>query len=62
MKTLNVKKVNKKEVEQKWGFSLPISLEFILYIRCNAKGDVNWEKAPIYKFTELIKRGNCVVY
>lgn len=62
MRTLNVKKVSKSEVEQKWGYQLPIMWGNTLYMRCNAKGEVNWDKAPIYQAFELVERGNYVVH
>lgn len=57
-KTINVKKVTKKEVAESWGIELPFKWSDILYIRCNANGDINWEKAPVYQPQELIERGN----
>lgn len=57
-KTLNVKKVTKKEVAEFWNTELPFKWPDILYIRCDAKGSVNWDKAPIYLPNELIGRGN----
>lgn len=57
-KTINVKKVTKKEVAESWNIELPFKWPDILYIRCNANGDINWEKAPIYLLQELIERGN----
>lgn len=62
MRTLNVKKVTKKEVEQKWNDPLPIVWGNTLYMRCNAKGEINWEKAPVYQPNELVERGNYVVH
>jgi hypothetical protein len=32
--------------------------EDCLYIRCNKKGEVKWETAPVYKYWELIERNN----
>ena len=58
MRTLNVKATTKYEVEKKWGFTLPWMLSKELYIRCNAKGEVNWDKAPIISAEKLVKRGN----
>jgi len=57
-KIINVKKVTKKEVAEFWNINLPTKWPDILYIRCNAKGDVNWDKAPVYPPHELIERGN----
>lgn len=51
MKTLNVVKTNPGELAKKWGFypSLPNEL----YIRCNQKGVINWEIAPVYTWKEI---------
>lgn len=57
-RVLNVKETSKKEVQQKWDTSLPLLWPDTLYIRCNAKGVVNWEMAPVFRPEELIKRGN----
>ena len=57
-KIINVKKVTKKEVAECWNIELPFKWSDILYIRCNVKGDINWDKAPIYQPQELIERGN----
>lgn len=57
-RVLNVKETTKKEVQQKWGTPLPLLWPDTLYIRCNTKGIVNWEIAPVFRPEELIKRGN----
>jgi hypothetical protein len=59
MKTLNVIRTTANELATNWGVPIGIvnSLEH-LYIRCNAKGIVNWDVAPMYKHSELIKRGS----
>jgi hypothetical protein len=58
MKKLNVLKVTKAKVMEKWGVGLPLIWPCPVYIRCNSKGEVNWEKAPVYQESELIVRGN----
>jgi len=59
MKKLNVKKTSLHELNEKWGF-IPIIYSVFepLYIRCNSKGEVNWDKAPVYTHEELIGRNN----
>jgi len=57
-KTLNVKKKSKKEIQEKWETTLMYNLPNTLYIRCNSKGEINWEIAPVYTINELEKRGN----
>ncbi len=57
-KKLNVKRITKKELEEKWEMKLPLLKQDVVFIRCNAKGEVNWEKAPIYSAEELLLRGN----
>lgn len=61
MRTLNVKKVSKKEVENRWGYPLPLLWSNTLYVRCNFKGEVNWAKTQVYQPNELVERGNYVV-
>lgn len=62
MRTLNVKKVSKNKVEQKWGCQLPLIWSNVLYIRCNVKGKVNWNKSLVYQPNELLERGNYVIH
>lgn len=57
-KKLNLKPTNNLELAEKWGLNYNPSLKGKLYIRCNAKGAVNWEKAPVYNHLELIGREN----
>jgi hypothetical protein len=57
-RTLNVKRVSKCILEKRWKASLPALWPDTLYIRCNPKGEVNWDKAPVYKYSELVERGN----
>lgn len=59
MKLLNVIQVSQKEIEENWETELPLSFfNRELFIRCNSKGKVNWEVAPIYTKHELEKRGD----
>jgi uncharacterized protein YhdP len=51
-KTLNVKRVTIEELTEKWGFCPPIK-DSVVFIRCDAKGNVNWDKAPVYMQSEL---------
>lgn len=57
-KTLNVKPTSNAELSSpdKWGFNP--SLRGKLFIRCNSKGVVNWDKAPVYNADELFGREN----
>lgn len=54
---LHVKLTSSSEVTQKWGFPPFTALMEILmplYIRCNVKGEVNWDAAPLYNQMDLI--------
>ena len=55
MKTLNVKRITTKELTEKWGFVPPWKSQDV-FVRCDAKGNVNWEKAPVYFESELKDR------
>jgi len=57
-KTLNVKPTNNSELAEKWGLNFNPSLKGKLFIRCNSKGVVNWDKAPVYNADELFGREN----
>jgi hypothetical protein len=72
MKTLNVKKTTRQELWHNWGFDPLISnttsplmqsmLKGEVYIRCNSKGQVNWDKAPLYHKAELDNRGKVKIH
>jgi len=55
-KKLNVRKTNNSELSEKWG--IPVNFSGDSFIRCNSKGEVNWEKSSTYSSTELIERNN----
>lgn len=61
---LNVKKTTKNEIQQKCNTRLPLNWADDLYIRCNAKGIINWDLAPVYQECDLIAigRGNYKVH
>lgn len=51
---LSLKKTTVKEVQRNWGTTLPASFHIErIYIRCNKKGEINWDKAPIYTESEI---------
>lgn len=57
MKTLNVQKITFEELLEKWGTCAHVSFRSgqELFIRSNAKGIVNWDKAPVYTWSEMLK-------
>lgn len=61
-KTINVIQITKQVLEIKWGFKiLTISSAEPLFIRCNAKGSVNWEVASVYKKQELADKKHSIL-
>jgi len=56
-KTLNVMHVTVQEIEKNWGMSFP-TRHTTHYARCNAKGEINWDKTTIYCAQELVGRQN----
>jgi len=59
MNTLNLKRTHAREIIAKWQISLPQSCYTqLLFVRCNAKGIVNWEsgKTAIYTADEIKDR------
>jgi hypothetical protein len=63
IRTLNVKKTTRLELSEKWGVPLPPHWhDHLLHIRCNAKGIVNWENAPVFLLPLLKKRGNYKIH
>ena len=60
---LNVKETSFAEVSNNWGFNPPIAWrKKRLYIRCNSKGIVNWDSAPVWFADDLVDRGNYEVH
>jgi hypothetical protein len=57
-KTLNVKRTTNSEIAANWELDYSPGMTGELFVRCNAKGEINWEKAPIYRLEELLKRGD----
>lgn len=56
---LHVKQTNNKQLLEKWGFNPAYKGD--IYIRCNKKGVVNYNSAPVYSLCELLLRGNVVL-
>jgi hypothetical protein len=62
-KLLNVRKTSVKEVAKMWEIDcsmIPLKLVMSseVYVRCNSKGFINWEVAPVYTKDELEKKPN----
>lgn len=53
MKTLSVQKTNNQELSKHWKMKVNFSGE--LFIRSNKKGEVNWDKAPVYRWEEILE-------
>lgn len=51
---LNVKRTSNEELTKQWRFNP--NLKGKLFIRCNAAGNVNWDKSPVYNADELIEK------
>lgn len=59
MKALNVQKISRKELFRHWHDAGLVAMAFgnqtAMYIRSDSKGNVNWDKAPIYTWNEILK-------
>jgi hypothetical protein len=55
MKTRHVKHTSNAELVLKWKFNP--HFKGFLFIVCNAKGEINWDKAIVYTLDELLHRG-----
>ncbi len=57
-RTLNVKMIQAGLLSIKWDTQVPVKwlLEGYVYIQCNAKGEVNYEKNSVYLKSELKDR------
>lgn len=53
-RTLNVKATTSAEISLNWGFNF-CGNDSVYYIRCNAKGLVNWDVAPVYSAPEIVE-------
>ncbi|MNK53047.1 hypothetical protein D3C87_719980 [compost metagenome] len=63
MKLLNVKAIKKKELTAKWDGNFGYAFhEDGTFIRCNAKGEINWGKAPLYTLEQLRLKENVKVH
>ncbi len=61
MRKLYVMETTREEVTAKWGIGeLPTKGNYD-FVRCNAKGEINWEKALVYSAKELVGRDNVIV-
>jgi hypothetical protein len=57
MKTLNVKRTTIQEIQDNWNMPIPCFGGSEYFVRCNSKGIVNWDNAPIMQKSDLDKRG-----
>ena len=69
-RTLFVTQTTRQEITKKWGFEPPFPPSYYamkqivpgiycnvlhpMYIRCNRKGEINWDKAPLYTHSEIM--------
>jgi hypothetical protein len=54
MKTLTVQKISYEELTKGWKKEPVIfRRDQELFIRCNKKGEINWDKAPVYTWPEI---------
>ena len=60
-KKLHVKKTTISEVSTKWGINASCLIGKSFYVRCNSKGIVNWDVAPIFSADELIERDKVII-
>ena len=53
-KTLHLQKVSLSELSQNWGFT-PVGIKpgSEIFIRSDRKGNINWDKAPVYTWKEV---------
>lgn len=56
-RTLNVKIVTAAEIYTNWEVSFPTK-QVQCFARCNAKGEINWDKTHIYNKNQLAVRKN----
>lgn len=54
---LNVQKITFKQLLDNWGTCAHVAFRpgQELFIRSNARGVINWDKAPVYTWSELQK-------
>lgn len=62
MRTLYIRATTWNEVSEKWGLNPPPGYYNVeLFVRCSAKGEVNWDKTLLYKASELFNRNVKVI-
>ena len=50
-------KTSNAEITKQWGFDTHFH-STSLYIQCNSKGEVNWDKASVYNAEDLVGKDN----
>jgi hypothetical protein len=57
MRAMTVMKTSYDELTEEWGKE-PVIFNRTqeLFIRCNNKGEVNWDKAPVYTWPEIVEQ------
>jgi hypothetical protein len=63
-RTLYLKKVSERQIRKQWGIFYPTEASLFWLVRCNKKGDINWDAAPVYSLTEIaehIKNGRSIM-
>jgi hypothetical protein len=54
-RTLNVIETTISTITEKWGVAPLVRNRLApVFMRCNAKGQVNWDKAPYYQLQDLV--------
>lgn len=66
MKLLNVVPITVQELANKWNSPhvtwSPSFTKEPIFIRSNSKGEINWDKAPVYTRSELKNRNVQVLF
>jgi len=55
MKTLNVQKISRDELLKKWKIKGKFLPKGELFIRSDSKGNINFEKSPVYTWAEIVE-------
>jgi hypothetical protein len=52
---LYLKKVSERQIKKQWGSFHSTEASLFWLIRCNQKGEINWDAAPVYSLMEVAK-------
>lgn len=60
-RNIYVKQATVTEITIHWKFRPMKRNGDLMYVKCNKKGEVNWETTSVYNHRELIEKNNIII-